>query len=129
MSFQHRARRQQPDQIARRALQRDAMADPADVAGDVAADAAGGDDLVGPAGKELLDHGAAARQQAVCVAPLRHALARKVGERKGIALQHGDGVIEIRKRTCGQQARHAGPDHYCPLADPFHGDAPLPRVS
>ena len=104
------------------------MADPADVAGDVAANAAGDDDLVGPAGKELLDHAAAARQQAVRVAPLRHAFARKVGERKGVTLQHRDGVIEIRKRTCGQQARHAGPDHHCPFADPLHHDAPLRRV-
>ena len=42
--------------------------------------AAACDDLVGPARKEILDHAAAARQQAMGVAALRHALARDVGE-------------------------------------------------
>ena len=67
-----------------------AMTDPADIADDVAAPAAGGDHLVGPAGKERLDHLAAARQKSVRVAALRHALARDVVDREMVPLQHGD---------------------------------------
>ena len=121
MAFEHRARCQQPDQVAGRALDGDAMADPVHVAGDVAADAAGGDHLVGPAGKEALDHAAAAGEQAVRMAPLRHALARQVGDGKGIALQHGDRAVEISQRAGGQQPCHTAADDNRPLADPLHG--------
>jgi len=46
MAFQHRARGQKPDQVARRGLQRDPMTDPVHVIGDIAPDAAAGDDFV-----------------------------------------------------------------------------------
>src|SRR4051812_44009188 len=46
-----------------------------DIAGDVAAHAAASDHLVGPVRKELLDHAATPRQQAVRMLALRHALA------------------------------------------------------
>src|ERR1700682_1845311 len=94
----------------------------------LAPDAAGRDDLVGPAGKETLDHAASARQQPVRVAPLRHALAGDVGERKQVALQQRDGTKKIRQRPRGQQAAHARPDHNRMLADLLHDDAPFPRL-
>ena len=100
------------------------MADPVDVAGDIAADAAGGDDLVGPAREKILDHMTAARQQAMRMAALRHALARNVRQRKRVALQHRDHGIEIRQRPRGEQAAHARADHNRMLANVFHGDAP-----
>jgi hypothetical protein len=81
----------------------DAMADPVHVAGDIAAGAAAGDDLVGPAREEILDHVAAARQQAMRMAALRYALARNVRLRKRVALQHGDDGEEIRQRPRGQR--------------------------
>jgi hypothetical protein len=102
------------------------MADPVHIAGDVASHAAASDHLVGPARKELLDHGAAPRQQAVCVLSLRHALARNVRDRKRVALQYRDLSVEIRQHPRGQQAAHARADHDRMLADPFH-DAPCPR--
>jgi len=102
------------------------MADPVDVAGDIAADAARRNHLVGPAGKEALDHATAAGEQPMGMAALRHALARNVGNRKCVALQKRDAVIEIRKRPGRQQARHARPDHNRMFADPLHGDAPCP---
>jgi len=58
------------------------MADPDDVVNDIAAPAAASDDLLGPAGKERLDHLAAAREQAVRVTALRHTFARDIGGRK-----------------------------------------------
>jgi hypothetical protein len=39
----------------------------------------------------------AARQQAMRMAALRHALARNIRTRKRIALQHGDGCIKMRQ--------------------------------
>ena len=72
------------------------MANPVHVACDIAADAAAGDDLVGPAREEMLDHVAAARQQAMRMAALRHALARNVRPRKRIAFQHRDDREKIR---------------------------------
>ena len=53
------------------------------------------------------------------MAALRHALARNVGNRKRIALQHRDAIIEVRKRTSRQQARHARADHNRMFADRF----------
>src|SRR4051794_15935414 len=98
MTFKYRARRQQPGKIARRGLDRDAVADPVDVLRDIAAAAAVGDDFIGPARKESLDHVAPARQQTVRVAALRDALARNVLERKCVALHDRDGVEEVRER-------------------------------
>ena len=124
MAFQHRPGRQQSDQIARSRFDRDAMADPVDVAGDVAPDTAAGDDLVGPAREEILDHVPAARQQAMRMAALRHALARNIRLRKRIALQHGDDGVEIRQRASGQEAAHAGADHNGMLTNMFHRNTP-----
>ncbi len=125
VAFQHRARGQQANQIARCRLDGDAMADPVDIAGDVAPHAAASDHLVGPAGKEIFDHGTAPRQQAVRVFALRHPLARNVRDRKRVALQHRDLPVKIRQRPRGQQAAHACADHDRMFADPFH-DAPCP---
>ena len=58
------------------------------------------------------------------MAALRHALARNIGLRKRIALQHGDDGIEIRQRTRGQEAAHAGADHNRMLTNMFHRNAP-----
>ncbi len=124
MAFQHRTGRQQSDQIARSRFDGDTMADPAHVAGNVAPDTAAGDDLIGPAREEILDHVAAARQQAMRMAPLRHALARNIRLRKRIALQHGDDGVEIRQRARGQQTAHAGADHNGMLTNMFHCNAP-----
>jgi len=60
----------------------------------------------------------------MCVTPLRHALARNIGERKHIALQHGDLLEKIRQRPRGQQAAHAGADHNRMFANLSHDDAP-----
>ncbi len=120
MAFQHRTRGQQPDHVARHRFQRHAMPDPTDIADDIAASAAGSDHLVGPAGKEVLDHFATACQKSVSVAPLRHALARDVGDREMIPLQHRDLIVEVRQRPRGQQAAHAGADDDGVLADPCH---------
>ena len=124
MPFQHRPGRQQSDQIARGRFERDAMADPVHVACDIAAGAAAGDDLVGPAREESLDHVPAACQQAMRMAALRHALARNIRLRKRIALQHGDDGVEIRQRTRGQQTAHAGADHNRMLTNMFHRNTP-----
>ena len=75
-------------------------------------------------GKEILDHAAAARQQAMRMAALRHALARNIRLRKRIALQHRDDGVEIRQRPRGQQAAHAGADHNGMLTNMFHCNAP-----
>jgi len=96
IAFQHGAGSQQSDQIARRGLDGNAMTVPAHIAGNVAHDAAAGDDPAGPAGKEILDDGTAARQQAMRVAALRHALARNIQPRKRIAFQHRDDGVGIR---------------------------------
>src|SRR5205823_4562426 len=61
LPLQHRTGSHQSDQIAGRRFDGDAMADPVGVAGDIAARTAGGDDLVGPARKEVFDHVTAAR--------------------------------------------------------------------
>src|SRR5581483_6059863 len=90
----------------------------------IAPAAAGGDDLIGPAGKERLDHVAAARQQAMGVPSLRYALARQVGGGKRVPLQHRDVSIELRQRAGGEQAAHAGTDHDGMLAEPRHETAP-----
>jgi hypothetical protein len=120
MAFQHRARRQQSDQIARSRFDGDTVADPAHVAGNVAPDAAAGDDLIGPAREESLDHAAAARQQAMRMPPLRNPLARNIRLRKRIALQHRDDGVEIRQRASGQETAHAGADHNGMLTNMFH---------
>jgi len=124
VAFQHRPGRQQSDEIARSRFDGDAMADPVHVACDIAAGAAAGDDLVGPAREEILDHVPAPRQQAMRMAPLRHALARNVRLRKRIALQHGDDGVEIRQRASGQQTAHAGADHNGMLTNMFHRNTP-----
>src|SRR5262249_45262143 len=52
VAFQHRPRGKQSDHVAGRGLERDAMPNPGHVISDIAPDAAGRDDLVGPAGEE-----------------------------------------------------------------------------
>lgn len=89
-TFQYRARGQQTHQIAGNRPDGYPVPYPVDVAGDVAPHAAASHDLVGPARKELLDHGAPPRQQAVRVFALRHALARNVRHGKRVAFQHRD---------------------------------------
>jgi hypothetical protein len=126
IAFQHRPGRQQSHHIARRGFDGDAMADPADIAGDVAPNAAASDHLVGPARKERLDHAAPPRQQAVRMFALRHALARNIVDRKRVTLQDGDSFVEIRQHASGQQAAHTRTDHDRMFADPFH-DAPCLR--
>ena len=61
------------------------------------------------------------------VASLRHALARNIGVRKGVALQHGDGPEEIGQRSRGQQTADASPDYHRMFTDLFHDDAPGQR--
>jgi len=121
MALQRRAGGEQADHVARRGLDGNPVTDPVHITGDIAPDAAAGDDLIGPAGKEILDDAASARQQAVGMASLRHAFSRHVLGWKTIALQDRDLVEEIRKRSRCQQAAHAGADHNCMLADPAHG--------
>jgi len=100
------------------------MTVPAHIAGNVSHDAAAGNDPAGPAGKEILDDGSAARQQAMRVAALRHALARNIQPRKRIAFQHRDDGVEIRQCAGCQHAAHAGADHDRMLANVFHRPAP-----
>ena len=81
------------------------MTDPVHVVGDVAEQSAGGDDFVGPAGKEGFDHVAAARQQTMRVTTLRHALARNVIGGKGVALENRDRLEVIGQRAGGEKGR------------------------
>jgi hypothetical protein len=124
MAFEHGARGQQPDQIARRGLQRNAMPVPCDIPGEIADPPAGRDDLVGPAREKRFDYAAPARQQAVRVVALRHAFARHIRERENVTLQQRDSLEIIRQRSGGQQATHAGADHNGMVSNPLHENAP-----
>ena len=110
VAFQHGTARQQPDQIALALRQRDVVTHPRDVVGDIAEQATAlGHDLVAVARKKFFEHDTATRQQAVGVAALRDALARDIVFRERVALEDGDGCVEIRQRAGSQQAAMLAP--------------------
>jgi hypothetical protein len=86
VAFQHGTRGEQPDHFARHGLQHHAVTDPAHITANIAPDTAACDDLIGPTGKEILDHIAAACEEAVSMASLRYPLSRYVRDRKHITL-------------------------------------------
>jgi len=69
------------------------------------------DELLGNAGKQILEGFAAAGQQAMGVAALGHAAARFDGGRESVAIDQGDVAVVAGEYAGGQQSAHASPDY------------------
>src|SRR6185312_5025359 len=120
MAFQNGTRGEQANHVARHGFQRHAATNPDRITANIAAEAAGGDDFTGPAGKEPLDQIAATRKQAMDVATLRDPFARDIGRRKGVPLENRDICEKFRQRASGEQAAHAGADYDGMLSNLLH---------
>ncbi|MBK6664301.1 MAG: hypothetical protein IPG47_16615 [Thermoflexaceae bacterium] len=108
----HRAFEQRPagdhaGEVAVRPRHVAATETPDDVGHDVAAKAAARHDLVGQAGEVLLQHAGSADEEAVCVPPLRDALAVLRFHRQRVAFDDGDAREVAREDARSEQPGHA----------------------
>ena len=71
--------------------------------------------------KQLLEHFAAAGEQAVRMTPLRHAFARLVEFREHIAFNYRYLIVVIGERARRQEASHARADHDRMTTEMRHG--------
>jgi hypothetical protein len=109
-SFSTRRREQEAHELARGVAQIEAVVEPEDAVDDIAGDRAFRRQFFAEAGKKLVEHLAAAGEQAVRMTPLRHAFARFAKLRERVALDYRYLIEVIGERARRQQAAHARAD-------------------
>jgi hypothetical protein len=120
-AFEHRAAEQQAEELARGVAQIATVVEPEDLVDHVAVDGTLRRQLRAQTRKQLLEHFAAAGEQAVRMTPLRHAFARLVEFRERIAFNYRYLIVVIVERARRQEASHARAHHDRMTTEMRHG--------